>query len=99
MTAKVAATLRQFEYVQEWDDEFLKLFPHRFDYIYALHPEPGTKPDWKTQSNHPLSDRLIRQGAYLYGVRFGAQTNYLMLDIDSSSIYHPHRDEFAIHRI
>ena len=99
MIAAVAATLRQFEYVREWDDEFLKLFPHRFDYIYALHPEPGTKPDWKTQSNHPLSDRLIRQGAYLYGVRFGAQTNYLMLDIDSSSIYHPRRDEFAIHRI
>jgi hypothetical protein len=91
--------IRQFKYVVEWDDVFLKLFPHRFDYIYAPHPEPGTKPDWKTQSNHPLSDRLIRQGAYLYGVRFGAQTNYLMLDIDSSSIYHPRRDPFAIHRI
>lgn len=99
MTLAVAATPRQFEYVREWDDEFLKLFPHRFDYIYALHPEPGTKPDWKTQSNHPLSDRLIRQGAYLYGVRFRAQTNYLMLDIDSSSIYHPRRDPFAVHRI
>ncbi len=99
MTVAVTAAPRQFEYVREWDEEFLKLFPHRFDYIYALHPEPGTKPDWKTQSNHPLSDRLIRQGAYLYGVRFGAQTNYLMLDIDSSSIYHPRRDPFAIHRI
>jgi len=89
----------QFQYIQEWEDEFLALFPHRYDYIYAKHPEPGQTPDWKTESRHPLSDRSLRQGAYLFGVRFGKETNYCLLDIDAGSIYHPQRDRFAITRI
>ncbi|XHX79476.1 MAG: hypothetical protein RBJ76_05970 [Stenomitos frigidus ULC029] len=52
-----------------------------------------------TSDSHPLSDRLIHQGAYLYGVRFGAETQYCLLDIDAGSIYHPKRDPFAISRI
>lgn len=89
----------QFQYVQEWDDEFLALFLHRFDYIWANHPNPGAQVEWKTESRHPLSDRLIRQGAYLYGVRFGAETSYCLLDIDAGSAYHPQHDSFAISRI
>lgn len=89
----------QFQYVQEWDDEFLLLFPHRFDYIWAEHREPGIKVEWKTENRHPLSDRLIRQGAYLYGVRFGAETSYGLLDIDIGSPYHPKQDPFALPRI
>ena len=92
-------TSNQFQYIQEWEDKFLALFPHRYDYIYAKHPEPGQTPDWKTESRHPLSDRLIHQGAYLYGVRFGKETNYCILDIDAGSIYHPQRDRFAVSRI
>lgn len=46
-----------------------------------------------------MSDRAIQQASYLYGVRFGAQTQYCLLDIDSSSFYHPSRDPFAISRI
>lgn len=88
----------KFEYVPEWDD-FLELFPHRFDYLYAPHPDPGDRPDWQTESKHPLSDRLIIQGAFLYGVRFGPTTNYLMLDIDKKSIYHPSRNPLAIGQI
>ncbi|PSB58012.1 hypothetical protein C7B61_19550, partial [filamentous cyanobacterium CCP1] len=86
-------------YVQESDDPFLALFPHRFDYIYAKHPDPGQKPDWKTETRYPLSDRLIQQGAYLYGVRFGKQTQYCLLDIDINSPYHPRRDALAISRL
>ncbi len=89
----------RFEGVREWQDIFLALFPHRFDYIFAPHAHPGETPTWQTESRHPLSDRLIRQGAYLYGVRFGAETNYCLLDIDAGSIYHPQRDAFAIARI
>jgi hypothetical protein len=92
-------TVERFRYVQEWDDAFLALFPHRYDYIWAEHPDPQGKLEWKTESRHPLSDRLIRQGAYVYGVRFGAETNYYLLDIDAGSIYHPKRDPFAISRI
>lgn len=83
----------------EENSPFFDLFPHRFDYIYAEHSAPGRSPDWQTERRYPLSDRLLHQGSFLYGVRFGAQTRYCMLDIDSSSIYHPHRDPLAIARI
>ncbi len=94
------STARQeFTYVKEWDSEFLALFSHRFDYIYAPYPELKHSPEWKTERRHPLSDRLIQQSAYLYGVRFGAETNYCLLDIDAGSIYHPQQDALAISRI
>ncbi|MBF2003273.1 MAG: hypothetical protein IGS38_21435 [Synechococcales cyanobacterium M58_A2018_015] len=80
-------------------DAFLALFPHRFDYIYAPHPEPGHRPQWQTESRHPLSDRLIQQGQYLFGVRFGPKTKYCLLDIDIHSAYHPQQDPLAIARI
>lgn len=88
--------LPQFQYVREWDDQFLNLFPHREDYLWADRPLAGTRPQWQTESSHPLSDRQIQQGNYLFGVRFGALTHYLMLDIDPTSIYHPSRDPLAI---
>lgn len=86
------------QYVEECDD-FLKLFPHRHDFIWAEHPVPGDRPDWRTESRHPLSDRLILQGLLLYGVRFGNETKYLMLDIDRGSAYHPLKDPFAVPRM
>lgn len=88
-----------FQSIQEWDNSFLALFPHRFDYIWAEHPNPGTAVEWKTESRHPLSDRLIQQGSYLYGVRFGAQTQYCLLDIDIHSPYHPRQDPLALSRL
>jgi hypothetical protein len=88
-----------FQSVQEWNDLFLQLFLHRYDYIWAEHPAPNLQPEWKTESRHPLSDRVIRQGGYLYGVRFGAETQYCLLDIDAGSPYHPNHDPFAIGRI
>jgi hypothetical protein len=89
----------QFQSVTEGEDTFLALFSHRHDYIWAAHPQPTAKPAWQTESRHPLSDRLILQGSYLYGVRFGPKTNYLLFDIDSNSLYHPRRDPFAIARL
>jgi hypothetical protein len=92
-----------FSYVPE-RDEFLALFPHRFDYIYADQAyadqaQPQVSPNWQTERRYPLSDRLIQQGHYLYGVRFGAQTHYCLLDIDIGSAYHPQQDQLAIARI
>jgi hypothetical protein len=89
----------RFESVCEWEDRFLSLFPHRFDYIWAAHSNADAPIEWKTESRHPLSDRLICQGAYLYGIRFGAETHYCLLDIDAGSLYHPKRDPLAISRI
>ena len=88
-----------FIYVEETLNDFLDLWPHRFDYLFASHPDPGTKPNWKTETSHALSDRLIIQGAYLYGVRPGPQTAYGLLDIDKGSPYHPKRDPLALGRI
>lgn len=95
----VSALSSQFSYVQEWEDEFLALFPHRFDYIYAPYPDAETAPEWRTESRHPLSDRILRQGSFLFGVRFGARTRYCMLDIDKGSQYHPRADPLAVSRI
>lgn len=89
----------QFQGVREWQDEFLNLFPHRFDYIFAPYPKPGQSPLWQTESRHPLSDRLIQQSSSLYGVRFGRETGYCLLDIDAASPYHPHRNPLAIARL
>jgi hypothetical protein len=85
--------------VQTLEDDFLRLFPHRYDYIWAAHPLPSSKPDWQTETRHPLSDRLIQQGSYLYGVRFGPKTTYAVLDIDAGSPYHPSKDAQAIDRL
>ena len=78
---------------------FLALFPHRFDYIYADHPQPGETPHWQTETRHPLSDRLLLQGNQLFGVRFANTTQYALLDIDRHSPYHPQQDALAISRI
>ncbi|MEM9947125.1 MAG: hypothetical protein AAF810_13790 [Cyanobacteria bacterium P01_D01_bin.36] len=87
------------KYIVETLSDFLALWPHRFDFLYAPHPDPGTKPEWQTESRHPLSDRLIAQGAYLYGVRPGSNTRYGLIDIDKGSPYHPQRDPLALIRI
>lgn len=91
----------RFQYVREYDEQFLSLFPHRYDYIWAEHSQAGGagKPAWKTESRHPLGDRLILQGDALYGVRFGAETQYCIVDIDFESLYHPRHDPFAISRM
>jgi hypothetical protein len=91
--------LPRFEYVREWDDRFLALFPHRGDYLWADHPEPNKRPEWKTESTHLLTDRMIQKGEYLYGVRFGSTTKYVMADIDIRSAYHPTNDPLAIARL
>ncbi|MEO1146765.1 MAG: hypothetical protein AAFY26_14355 [Cyanobacteria bacterium J06638_22] len=59
----------------------------------------GDRPQWHTETQHPLSDRLIRQGAMLYGVSFGPKTRYALLDIDAHSPYHPNQDPLALRRL
>ena len=88
-----------FEPTQALADPFLSLFPHRYDYVWADHPDPGERPQWQTESRHPLTDRLLHQGAHLYGVRFDPETGYFMLDLDANSAYHPNRDPLALKRI
>lgn len=91
--------MSSFTYIQEGNDAFLSLFPHRYDYIYAPYPELGFSPHWQTESRYPLSDRLIHQGGVLYGVRFGQATRYCLLDIDADSAYHPQTHPQAFTRV
>lgn len=85
--------------VIESDDPVLSLFPHRFDFLYAPIPAPGDHPLWQTESRYPLSDRMVLQNDILYGVRFGKTTNYVLIDIDKESPYHPAQDPFAVSHI
>jgi hypothetical protein len=87
------------QHIHEPADEFLALFPHRYDYLWADHPDPDQRPQWQTENRHALTDRLVQQGTHLYGVRFESKTGYFMLDIDANSAYHPKHDSFAINRI
>ncbi|HEY9663293.1 MAG TPA: hypothetical protein V6C65_33010, partial [Allocoleopsis sp.] len=73
---------RSTSYVKEHHNPFFALFPHRFDYIWAPHPQPEERAQWQTETRHPLSDRLVEQGSTLYGVRFGKKTQYSLLDVD-----------------
>lgn len=88
-----------FESVRDRSEEFFTLFPHRYDFIWAKHSDSGESVGWQTERRYPLSDRLINQGSTLYGVRFGAKTQYSLLDIDAGSLYHPQHDPFAIQRM
>lgn len=97
MVAIVAATT-SFTYVEE-KEVFLALFSHRYDFIYASHPNPKEKPDWRSEKRYPLSDRQLLEGNYLYGVRFAQQTQYFLLDIDRSSPYHPQNSPLVLERL
>jgi hypothetical protein len=86
-------------YLSAHSEPFFKLWPHRFDFLYAGHPDPDKSPNWYTERRFPLSDRTIEQGEQLYGVRFGQTTAYVMIDIDQGSAYHPNRHADKICRI
>ena len=88
-----------FQYVQENSEDFLALFPHRYDFIYAPHPNPKEKPDWHSENRYPLSDRQLLEGNYLYGVRFEQETQYFLLDIDRTSPYHPQNNPLVLERL
>ena len=98
-TSRPSRSSQSLHCVPETTNPFTPLWVHRFDFIYAPHPDPGCKPQWQTESRYPLSDRKLHQGAFLYGIRHGKKTNYALLDIDIGSPYHPSRDPLAIQRI
>ncbi|MGC1528351.1 MAG: hypothetical protein WA783_20055, partial [Phormidesmis sp.] len=88
-----------FQYVREDSDAFLALFPHRYDFIYAPHPNPKGKPNWRSENRYPLSDRQLLKGEYLDGVRFEQDTQYFLLDIDYTSPYHPQNNPLVLERL
>jgi hypothetical protein len=86
-------------YLSAHSEPFFKLWPHRFDFLYAGHPDPDKSPNWYTERRFPLSDRAVSQGEKLHGVRFGKTTAYVVIDLDRRSAYHPDRGFEKIRRI
>lgn len=69
-------------------------FNHGFKPIYADPEEQGKKPEWfSKEQNYPLEPRILwkhfTDPEIFIGIRFGSQTRYLMIDLDSTSPYHP----------
>ncbi len=79
------------------EQEFAALFPHLWDWIFK------DLDGWHTNSKYPLSPRdliqKLRSPDEIIGVRFGTETNRLVLDIDSGSQYHPANDEQGYKKI
>ena len=71
---------------------FCQIFNHPWNFLVAPVPEPGERPDWKTESAYPLQPRdlwdMYCDPTRLLGLRFGKETRYVLLDIDRGSRYH-----------
>jgi hypothetical protein len=75
---------------------------HLWNTIEAPTPEPGQKPEWKTNKYKMTPRTLYRRwgdSTQVVGVRFGRETTYFVLDIDTKSPYHPNQDASAFKQI
>lgn len=79
------------------------LFPNGWDWIFASAPSPDDPVDWETVKKFPLSPvemwSLHQDPECLVGIRPGAQTRWLVLDIDKDSRYHPSGDPLWLSKI
>ncbi|MBC1259663.1 hypothetical protein, partial [Trichormus variabilis] len=82
---------------------FLKHFHHGWGFIYAPTPNTGERPNWRTETRHPLEPRNLWQQYLnpniLIGLRFDKETNYLLLDVDQLSSLHPTSDELKYRQV
>ncbi|AFZ61413.1 hypothetical protein H6G54_18030 [Anabaena cylindrica FACHB-243] len=82
---------------------FLAYFNHTWHFIHAPLPNSGEKPQWKTETRYPLEPCILwqkyRDPNQLIGLRFGQTTRYLVIDIDTNSIYHPDNDSEAYRQV
>ena len=76
--------------------KFLEYFHHPWHFIHAPTPLAGERPQWTTETRYPLQPRnlwsLYQNPDILLGLRFGTETNYFLLDVDSGSTYHSTND-------
>lgn len=70
-------------------NRFASFFPYYFNWIFS----PSNKISWHTETRYPLTPRTLwekhQDTKQIIGVRFGKLTEYVMLDIDRKSPYHP----------
>jgi hypothetical protein len=79
------------------ESETAKKFVKPFSYGYMSIYKPVGSKNWFTETRHELSPRDLWREHQLtkraIGVRFGAETTYVMLDVDIDSPHHPYNDE------
>jgi hypothetical protein len=82
---------------------FLQYFHHGWSFLEADMPEWGERPKWRTETRYPLQPRNLwsdyNDDETLLGLSFGSQTNYMLLDIDRTSVNHPYNDRKRYHGI
>ena len=76
--------------------QLLKYFEQHWDFLQA----PGNTKNWITISEYKLTPRVLwhryQDEKINLGVRFGSQTKYGLIDIDSTSIYHPRSNSLSL---
>jgi len=79
---------------QQLNQTICKMFPHRWNWILKKEEQ-----SWRTIKT-PLRDeslsKIYSDPKQIVGVGFGKHSQYIMLDIDKNSPYHPHNDRKAI---
>ncbi len=76
--------------------KFCQIFTHGWNFIQAKLDSLGyLARSWTTETRYPIQPRNLwnkfKDPNQIVGLRFGSSTNYLVLDIDRHSIYHPKR--------
>ncbi len=79
------------------------LFPKGWDWIYTDAPKRGLKPEWETVKKFPLTPvelwSLHQDEHCIIGIRPAYVTRWGILDIDTTSPYHPQTNPEALPRI
>ena len=79
---------------QELNQTICQIFPHRWNWILKKEAQ-----SWRTIKT-PLRDesliKIFSDSTQIVGVGFGQYSQYIMLDIDKNSPYHPNNDRKAI---
>jgi len=66
-----------------------------WQFLQAPVPKAHQKPDWKAVTAYPIARRLAHRGK-LIAIRPNTSTQFLVLDLDTLSRYHPQQNPYAI---
>ena len=66
-----------------------------WQFLQASVPKAHQKPDWKAIHTYPIARRLAHRGK-LIAIRPNTSTQFLVLDLDALSRYHPKQNPYAI---
>lgn len=89
--------------LSEAGQRLANLFPNGWDWIYADAPSQGSEVEWETIKKFPLAPvelwSLHQDPLNIIGIRPNATTRWGIIDIDTTSKYHPDKDPEALPKI